>query len=177
MTAEYLCQQDKMPPLCPMGKQAGTRRLVLEKLKTAELLYLSTLSPTGWPVTDCMHFACTEDEQLRPILYLFTHEHVRKLENIAKDPRVSVSICQAISFEERKKTWAFQFMGTASLVTDPMELKEAIRITRAKPGYEFAAQLPLEKQPCFRIDPIYGAFMAGENDPANCSIDYLSELE
>lgn len=172
MIPNYKDQIDKMPPICPAEKADSVKQVVLDKLQDGELMYLSTLSPTGWPVTDCMHYVSVEGENKQPIIYMFTHNHVRKLENIAKDSRVSVSVCHAVSFERRNETWAFQFMGTASRVLDPDEIKQAVSATRAKKGYEFAAKLPLETQPCIRIDPLYGAFMSGDSDPAACSIEY-----
>ncbi len=36
-------------------------------------------------------------------------------------------------------------------------------------------KMPLEKQPCIRIDPLFGAFMSGDSDPAARSIGYLKE--
>lgn len=174
MSQEYLCQKDKMPPICPKEREDAIKELILQKLASGELIYLSTLSPTGWPVTDCMHFVSVEGENKRPIIYMFTHDDVRKLENIAGDERVSVSACHTVSFERRNETWAFQFLCTAALVKDEKEIELAIRATREKKGYEFARQMPLEKQPCIRIDPVFGAFTCGEGEPAACSIDYLA---
>lgn len=175
MQRDYLCQQDKMPPACPKEKEEAVKELVLRKLAEGELMYLSTLSPTGWPVTDCMHFVSVEGENKRPVLYMFTHDGVRKLENIAKDSRVSVSACRTVSFERRNETWAFQFLCTAQPVTDADELALAVQATREKKGYAFARQMPLEKQPCIRLDPVFGAFTCGEADPMACSIDYLAD--
>ncbi len=171
----YDSQKGKMPSLCPKDREEEVKKLIISKLEEGELMYLSTLSPDGWPVTDCMHYAVVEGEKSRPVIYMFTHDGVRKLENIGLDERVSVSVCHAVSYEERKKTWSFQFMGTARVVESEEERSAAIKVTREKKGYEFAADLPLEKQPCIRIDPVFGSWMCGEGTPAACSIDYGRE--
>ena len=175
MSQDYLCQQDKMPPICPDEKKDIIKELVLRKLADGELMYLSTLSPSGWPVTDCMHFVSVEGKNKRPIFYMFTHDNVRKLENIAGDNRVSVSACHTVSYERRNETWSFQFLCTAALVTDENEIAQAIQATRRKKGYEFAAHLPLEQQPCIKVEPVFGSFTCGEGEPMACSIDYLAD--
>lgn len=171
----YLGQKDKMPPICPKDKEGRIKELVIEKLSEGELMYLSTISPEGWPITDCMHYAVVKGEKSRPVIYLFTHDHVRKLDNIANDSRVSVSVCHAVSYEKRNETWAFQFMCTAGAVTDQAETALAIKATREKKGYEFAANLPLEKQPCIKVEPVFGVWTCGLGDPKICSIDYLAD--
>lgn len=175
MEYEYLSQKDKMPPICPKDKEENIKKLVLAKLSEGELMYLSTISPDGWPVTDCMHYAAVEDEKNRPVFYMFTHNHVRKLDNIVNDKRVSVSACHTESYEKRNETWAFQFMCTAELVTDEAEIAMAIKETRTKKGYEFASYLPLEEQPCIKVKPVFGVWTCGDGESKACSIDYLAD--
>ncbi|KAK8839305.1 hypothetical protein M9Y10_032238 [Tritrichomonas musculus] len=175
MEYKYLSQKDKMPPICPKDKEAAVRKLIIDKLSQGELVYMSTISPDGWPITDCLHFATVPGENDRPIFYLFTHENTRKLENIANNKRVSISVCHTVSFERRNETWAFQFMGLAEEVKDKAEIDRAIKANREKKGYEFTAHLPLEQQPCIRVEPVFGSFTCPQADPKACSIDYLAK--
>ncbi|WP_228469368.1 hypothetical protein [Paenibacillus sp. JNUCC31] len=45
------------------------------------------------------------------------------------------------------------------LGSDPEELKKALQAQRSKAGYEFTEYLPLEKQPCIRIEVLYGIWI------------------
>lgn len=172
ITYNYLEQQDKMPRLCPKENETEIKELILNKLFSEELLYLATSSPNGWPIVDCMHFVTVKGTNNTPILYLFTHYNTRKIENIINDERVSISICHTKSYEERNKSCSFQFMCKAEMVTDLTEKNLAIKYTREKKGYDFTINLPLEMQPCIKIQPIFGSWMCGEGNPSICSIEY-----
>ncbi|WP_324695153.1 pyridoxamine 5'-phosphate oxidase family protein [Novosphingobium sp. RL4] len=173
--ATYLKQKDKMPSICPKEREDEIREAILQKLYSAELMYLSTISPDGWPIVDCIHFTTIKGNNKKPIFYIFTHENVRKIENILNDNRVGISICHAVSYEQRNETWSFQFMGKATIIGDNLEKQLAINSSREKVGYDFTKYLPLEKQPCIKIEPIFGSWMSGQLNPPACSIDYFAE--
>jgi hypothetical protein len=66
-------------------------------------------------------------------------------------------------------------MCKVKVVTDETEKELAIKSTKKKKGYEFTINLPLETQPCIKIEPIFGSWMSGQGKPQVCPINYFSQ--
>lgn len=43
---------------------------------------------------------------------------------------------------------------------------------KQKLGYDFTINLPLEMQPCIKLQPIFGSWMCGEGNLSICSLEY-----
>ena len=160
MLKGYDSQIDKMGGTFATPEQTTQiKKLILEKLHEEELLYLTTISPTGWD---------------NPIFYVFTQPQFKKVENIPNNPRTAISI-----FHMPKKRigrpWVFQFSGLAELVGDEPDREQAVALMKKKQGRasEFMTR-QLQTQPCIRIDPVLGTWSMpqGFGKPNSTPIDY-----
>ena len=164
-------QKDLMPNVIENpSKELKTN--IFKTLVSHQLMNLATTSPNGWPIVDCMHYAIVEGENLRPVFYLFTFPNKRKLVNIKSNSRVSVSLYNDPGFEKRNEAWFFQFIGIARTVDDIDEIKVAVNAMRSKPNSDYTQNMPLEKQPCIRIDILFGTWMDQSQKPPLVTIDY-----
>lgn len=63
-------------------------------------------------------------------------------------------------------------MGIAKLIDDLEEIKIAAEAVRSKPVNYYTKNMPIEKQPCIRIDILFGTWMNQSQKPPLISIDY-----
>ena len=175
MLKGYDSQIDKMGGTFATPEQTTQiKKLILEKLHEEELLYLTTISRTGWPETSIVHFVSDSDDRDNPIFYVFTQPQFKKVENIPNNPRTAISI-----FHMPKKRigrpWVFQFSGLAELVGDEPDREQAVALMKKKQGRasEFMTR-QLQTQPCIRIDPVLGTWSMpqGFGKPNSTPIDY-----
>ena len=127
------------------------------------LLHLSTLGPTGWPVTHCMHFASMVGADQSLVIYMFTQDNTRKLVNIQANPRVSLALFRPAAGSPPEKTPYLRMNALATVITDEDERTMVFDTMRAKPGFDFAKKLRLEDQPLLRADVLLAIW----EDPAN----------
>lgn len=169
-------QKDLMPKLVKQELENEIKQDILDFLEAQEVANLATSTPNSWPLIHAMHFATVTDQEQRPVFYLFSVPGTRKLHNISVNPQVALSIYNLTGYENRKQAKAFQFIGIAQIITDPEEVKKALAAQRSKPGYEFTEHLPLEKQPCIRVDALYGTWMDQSGKRPLVSIDYRQQV-
>lgn len=169
-------QKDLMPKLVKQEIENEVRQDILEFLRVQEVANLATATPTNWPLVHAVHFAIVADDENRPVFYLFSIPGTRKVHNIKVNTQVALSAYNLPGYENRKQAKAFQFMGIAKIVDDAEELKIALAAQRSKAGYEFTEYLPLEKQPCIRVDVLYGTWMDQSKKHPLVSIDYLQQV-
>ncbi len=152
-----------------MGGEFGTpeqtahiKKVILEKLPEEELLYLTTISPTGWPETSIVHFVSGGDNENNPFFYVFTQPQFKKVENISNNPRAAISICH-MPKKGAGKPWVFQVNALAGLVEDGPDKEAAVAMMKKKLGMagELMAK-KLKNQPCIRIDPVLGTWSMPE---------------
>lgn len=172
----YSAYRAEMPKPVSPDSEAAVRRDLFDLVNTSELINLTTLGPGGWPATHCMHFCVVDGEGGRPIIYMSTDHATRKLPNIRKEPRVSLSIYRALGFEERRKTRAAQMQAVCSQVEDPAEFAFALEVMHRKTGYEFTALLNLKGQAMLRADVVFSLWQDNQRRPQRCTVDYRSAL-
>ncbi|MGG4146682.1 pyridoxamine 5'-phosphate oxidase family protein [Paenibacillus algorifonticola] len=169
-------QKDLMPKLVKQEFEKEIRQDILDFLKVQEVANLATATPTNWPLIHAMHFATVADKENRPVFYLFSVPGTRKLHNITVNPQVGLSVYNLLGYENKKQAKAFQFIGIAEIINDEEEFKKALAAQRSKLGYEFTEYLPLEKQPCIRVDVLYGTWMDQSRKHPFVSLDYLRQV-
>ncbi|WP_324698848.1 pyridoxamine 5'-phosphate oxidase family protein [Novosphingobium sp. RL4] len=170
-SGEHLRDLDQLPASAAEPSQT-VKEQVQAFLAHAELVGLSTVGSNGWPVSHCMHFASANGPQMRPVLYLFTHEHKRKLTNIQGNPRVGAFVLEGRSDGDPATAPSLKIQGLATQVTDPKEHQLAMECQFQKEGYEFARYLGLETQPALRIDVVSAVWQDPANGIAPVTVDY-----
>ncbi len=91
------------------------RRLILSILRQADILTVATVREDGWPHATVVSFVNDDLD-----LYFGTAPHSQKMENIARDPRVSATVTP--EHETSKPIQAISLAAEAERVTDPGEL-------------------------------------------------------
>ncbi|WP_323809774.1 pyridoxamine 5'-phosphate oxidase family protein [Sphingobium baderi] len=143
-------------PSRSIGAPSSSDTAVVDELvrvvNANQLITFTTMSRNGWPMTSCMHFVLRMEEG-RPLIYLFTHDGHRKMDNIAVDRRVSLS---ALSVDEAApgKTW-LRMQGLCHEVLDPAEQVSAGELHESRPGYEAHAPFVAHQyMPLLRVDVV-----------------------
>ena len=91
------------------------RRLILSILRRADTLTVATVREDGWPHATVVSFVNDDLD-----LYFGTAPHSQKMENIARDSRVSATVTP--EHEASKPIQAISLAAEAERVTDPGEL-------------------------------------------------------
>ncbi|MGC4030029.1 MAG: pyridoxamine 5'-phosphate oxidase family protein [Steroidobacteraceae bacterium] len=172
----YSAYRDSMPRLADESLALEVKRDILELLSTSELIDFATRCPSGWPATHCMHFCTVEAPDLRPIVYLSTKQHTRKVRNVRADPRVSLAAYRGHGFEGRRKTRATQLQAVCTVIEDGEEFEFALDRMRAKAGYDFTSLLDLEGQAMLRAEPVFALWQDNSRRPQRVTVDYRSTL-
>lgn len=165
-----------LPRAVAAESDADVRDDVLELLQSSELIDLTTLCPSGWPATHCMHFCTVEAGKRRPIIYMSTKASTRKINNVRKNARVSLALYRGFGFEGRRKARGVQLQAICSVVDDPAELQFALDEMRRKTGYGFTSLLDLEGQSMLRAEPVFALWQDNSRRPQRCTIDYRGAL-
>ncbi|MDJ0105044.1 pyridoxamine 5'-phosphate oxidase family protein [Rhodococcus erythropolis] len=97
---------------------------IVELLRTEEIATLATLDEAGSPSTSQMHMAADGFT-----VYMHTFSYNRKHREMQNDPRVSyaASYLPAGGFADRFQTRSIQVKGRATLVSDPEEIRLAVK--------------------------------------------------
>lgn len=91
------------------------RELILSILSRADTLSVATVREDGWPQATVVSFVNDDLD-----LYFGTTFHSQKLENIARDSRVSATV--TLGYGSSKPIQALSLAAEAERVTDPGEL-------------------------------------------------------
>lgn len=171
----YDSQIDRMGGKFGTAEQAARiKKVILEKLPEEKLMYLTTISPTGWPETSVVHFVSDNDTDNNPIFYVFTQPQFKKVENIPNNPRSAISIFH-MPKKGAGKPWVFQFSALAELLEYDPDKEAAAALMKKKQGIagEFMTK-KLQAQPCIRINPVLGTWSMPEGfgKPNSTPIDF-----
>lgn len=172
----YTAHAADLPKRASAEAEEEVRRDILDLLHNTELINLSTMCPSGWTATHCMHFCTVDGPGGRPIIYMSTKHKTRKVANVGANPRVSLSAYRALGFEERRKSCAAQLQAVCVVVENPEELAFALDQMRKKAGYGFTTLLDLEGQAMLRAEVVFAAWQDNQRKPQRCTIDYRTSL-
>lgn len=131
-----------------MAISRDQQSLVLDILGQALDLTVATNRPDGWPQATTVSFV---SDGLT--LYLGAWSHSQKVENIARDPRVSVTV------NAPYRTWdtirSLSLAGDATIVTTPEEMAKVGRLMMQRFGTEIAKQgsIDMSQTKLIRITP------------------------
>lgn len=158
--------------LPPVDDALAVRERIAEFLSVSELVVLTTVTASGWPVTHCMHFGSVTGENGQPVIYLFSKPGTRKLVNIAANPRVSLMGYEPHNKPDASVVASVQMRGICTLVEDREEHKYSMECQFGKIGYGFSRLLGLHKQPALRIDVISAVWSDPASQQPPAAIDY-----
>ena len=138
---------------------ADVEQAIAELLREEQVGALATISATGAPSVATMHFA---SDGLA--VYLHTFTDTRKYAAIRRDNRVSYTLAYQPSegFDARRQLRAVQVDGTASILTDPAEIDQAILLSREQFDWlkdsrmydNVQRAVVAQRQVFFRVDPV-----------------------
>ena len=123
------------------------KRLILELLGQNRIMTIATSRSDGWP-----HATVVGYVNDGPILYGFIARDSQKYENIARDPRVSITI--AHDYPHPLAIKGLSMAGRVSFVDDPEEFQRVIALMSERyPEYTTFPLPKLEQVPLMRVVP------------------------
>ncbi len=125
----------------------GQRAFILRMLKSHNVMSIATVRPDGWPQATTVAFA---SDGLN--LYFACEPSSQKTRNISRNPRVSLTVDHYCADWEEIR--GISLGGRATVVTDPGEFRQALRLLRKKfPQYGKMGEEDLEGLAIVRVTP------------------------
>ena len=123
---------------------------ILQLLDQHRIMTVATLRPDGWPQATTVGYA---NEGLT--LYFLCGPDSQKAQNLARDPRVSLTIDQ--DTPQVMEITGLSMAARAQTVTDPAEAEKALQLLMGKYPAQTGAALPAMPKPSdvriFRVTP------------------------
>ena len=166
----------EMPRPAAPDAEESVKRDLLELLNTSELVNLTTVCPSGWTATHCMHFCTVEGPGLQPIIYMSSEPHKRKVNNVRTNPRCSITCYRTLGFEQRRKSKYAQMQAVCTIIEDPEEFRFALGQMFNKKDYEFTSLIELEKATMIRADVVFSLWQDNQRRPHHCTVDYRKQI-
>lgn len=123
------------------------RAFILRVLKSHNVMTISTVRPDGWPQATTVAFASDGLD-----LYFGCERASQKVRNIARNPKVSVTVDH--DFESWEEIQGISLGGRARMLTDPRERQQAVRLlTKKFSEYAAMGEEDLEGLAVVRVIP------------------------